>query len=74
MRTLGSILIILGALALAAALLSLFGPQFRSHGVITSVVVTSVRGAFIGGVACIVIGAVLRRRAAVNEAAEQPAA
>jgi hypothetical protein len=74
MRTLGSVLMIVGALAVAAAVLSLFGPQLRSHGVLTSVAVSSVRGAVIGGLACLLIGAVLRRRATLAAVAKQPSA
>jgi hypothetical protein len=54
---------IVGALALAAALLTHAGPGLREIGFVLVGGVTSPRGAMLGGSLMIVAGVVLRRRA-----------
>lgn len=63
MRILGTVLMLLGVLAVAAALLAFAAPGLREIGFVLVAGVTSPRGALAGGVVLLVAGAVLRRRA-----------
>lgn len=63
MRLLGTILMILGALATAAGLLAFAGPGLREIGFVLVTGVTSPIGALIGGMIMLAVGAILRRRA-----------
>ena len=59
----GAALMIVGALAVAAALLAWAGPGLREIGFVLVGGATSPRGAFAGGALLLAAGAVLRRRA-----------
>lgn len=63
MLKLGLSLMLVGMVAVAAALLTLAGPGLREIGFVLLGGVASTRGALLGGTALIVAGAVLRRRA-----------
>lgn len=63
LRRLGAALMILGALAVAAALLAFAQPGVREIGFTLVAGVTSPRGALLGGVVLLAAGILLRRRA-----------
>ena len=63
MRRLGAALMMLGAAAVAAALLAFAQPGLREIGFALVAGVASPRGALLGGIALLVVGALLRRRA-----------
>jgi hypothetical protein len=63
MRWLGAVLMILGALAVAAALLAYAQPGVREIGFALVGGVTSPRGALLAGIVLLVAGVLLRRRA-----------
>ena len=64
MRRLGAALMVLGALAVAAALLAFAAPGAREIGFALVAGVVSPRGALLGGAVLIAAGALLRRRSA----------
>lgn len=59
----GAALMVVGALAVAAALLTFTRPGLREVGFVLVGGVTSPRGALIGGTVLIGVGVLLRRRA-----------
>ncbi len=63
MRVLGAALMIVGALAVAAALLAFAGSGLREVGFVLVGGVTSPRGALLGGGVLLAAGALVRRRA-----------
>ena len=63
MARLGTALIIVGSLALAAALMAYAGPGLREIGFVLVTGVTSPRGALVGGAVLVAAGVALRRRA-----------
>jgi hypothetical protein len=69
MRIIGTILMLLGAFALVAVALSVFGPGFRAEGIAVGAVVTSVPATLMLGLCMFVGGAYLRRRARRRAAA-----
>jgi hypothetical protein len=64
MKIVGTILMVVGAFGMVAAVLSLFGPSLKANGIDVVADVTSVPGALIGGALLLFAGAFLRRRAA----------
>jgi hypothetical protein len=63
MRRFGTILMVVGAFVMIAAVLALLGPTLESGGINVTGFVTSVPGALLTGAALLFIGAMLRRRA-----------
>lgn len=72
MRIAGTLLMLLGAFALVAVALSVFGPGFRAEGFDVGAVVTSVPGTLLAGICALVGGAYLRRRARRRATAGPP--
>ena len=62
MRILGTVLLILGAFFLAAAMLAVLGPSLRAEGMNVFGTVTSIPGAFAVGAVLVLAGIWLRRR------------
>lgn len=63
MRIAGTILMLLGAFALVAVALAVFGPGFGTNGIQAGAAVTSVPGTLVTGICALIGGAFLRRRA-----------
>jgi hypothetical protein len=63
MRITGTLLMLVGAFALVAVALTVFGPSLRAEGINVGAVVTSVPAVLIAGTLAFVCGAYLRRRA-----------
>lgn len=62
MKTVGTILVVLGGFALASVVLSLFGTRLREVGIDIVAYVTSVRYTLLAGSILLVFGLWLRRR------------
>jgi len=73
MRVFATIMMIVGAFAMLAAVLALFGPSLRAGGIAVVAGVTSIPGALVGGAVFLVTGAWLRRRAARSDASRSGA-
>ena len=63
MRIAGTLLMLLGAFALVAVALAVFGPSLRMERIAVGAVVTSIPGTLIFGLLALAAGAYLRRRA-----------